>query len=74
MRARLGASHVAIIGCGGLGSNAAGMLVRHDIYGHGRVTEVSGFGIIRKVKVRFSGMGEKTFVVSKAKLAIVGKK
>ena len=28
MRARLAASHVAIIGCGGLGSNAAAMLVR----------------------------------------------
>ncbi len=53
---------------------AAGMLVRHDIYGHGRVIEVSGFGIMRKVKVRFSGMGEKTFIINKAKLAIVGKK
>jgi len=28
LRARLAASHVAIIGCGGLGSNAAAMLVR----------------------------------------------
>jgi sulfur carrier protein ThiS adenylyltransferase len=28
MRARLAASHVAVIGCGGLGSNAAAMLVR----------------------------------------------
>jgi sulfur carrier protein ThiS adenylyltransferase len=28
MRARLAASHVAIIGCGGLGSNVAAMLVR----------------------------------------------
>ena len=28
LRARLADSHVAIIGCGGLGSNAAGMLVR----------------------------------------------
>lgn len=31
LRARLGASHVAIIGCGGLGSNAAAMLVRSGV-------------------------------------------
>ncbi|MFU8891200.1 MAG: sulfur carrier protein ThiS adenylyltransferase ThiF [Anaerosomatales bacterium] len=33
MRARLAASHVAIIGCGGLGSNAAAMLLRSGV-GH----------------------------------------
>lgn len=31
MRARLAASHVAIVGCGGLGSNAAAMLVRSGV-------------------------------------------
>ena len=31
MRARLAASHVAIVGCRGLGSNAAAMLVRSGI-------------------------------------------
>jgi len=31
LRARLGASHVAIIGCGGLGSNVAAMLVRSGV-------------------------------------------
>ena len=31
VRARLAASHVAIIGCGGLGSNAANMLVRSGV-------------------------------------------
>jgi DNA helicase II / ATP-dependent DNA helicase PcrA len=56
------------------GGYAEGMLVRHDIYGHGRVTELSGYGVMRKVRVRFSGLGEKTFVISKAKLAIVGKR
>jgi len=35
LRARLRASHVAIIGCGGLGSNAAAMLVRCGV---GRLT------------------------------------
>jgi ATP-dependent DNA helicase UvrD/PcrA len=50
-----------------------GMLVRHETYGHGRVTEVSGFGVLRKVKVRFSSAGERTFMVEKAKLTIVSK-
>ncbi len=50
-----------------------GMLVRHDVYGPGRVTEVSGFGALRKVKVRFSGAGERTFLVDKAKLSIIKK-
>lgn len=31
LRARLAASHVAIIGCGGLGSNAAAMLLRSGV-------------------------------------------
>jgi sulfur carrier protein ThiS adenylyltransferase len=35
LRARLGASHVAIIGCGGLGSNAAAMMLRSGV---GRLT------------------------------------
>jgi len=35
LRARLAASHVALVGCGGLGSNAAAMLVRSGV---GRLT------------------------------------
>jgi DNA helicase-2/ATP-dependent DNA helicase PcrA len=50
---------------------AEGMLVRHETYGQGRVTHVSGYGAMRKVKVRFSGHGEKTFMVNKARLTIV---
>jgi DNA helicase-2/ATP-dependent DNA helicase PcrA len=50
-----------------------GMLVRHEQYGQGRVTQVSGYGIMRKIKVRFSTYGEKTFVAEKAKLAILVK-
>jgi DNA helicase-2/ATP-dependent DNA helicase PcrA len=52
---------------------AEGMLVRHETYGHGRVTEVSGYGVLRKVKVRFSSAGERTFLANKAKLTIVSK-
>jgi DNA helicase-2/ATP-dependent DNA helicase PcrA len=50
-----------------------GMLVRHDTYGHGKVTEVSGSGALRKVKIRFSAAGERTFLAAKAKLAIVSR-
>jgi DNA helicase-2/ATP-dependent DNA helicase PcrA len=52
-------------------SFAEGMLVRHASYGQGRVTEVSGLGAMRKIKVRFSTHGEKTFIAEMAKLAIV---
>jgi hypothetical protein len=34
---------------------------------------VSGYGVMRKIKVRFSSHGEKTFVADKAKFVIVGK-
>jgi DNA helicase-2/ATP-dependent DNA helicase PcrA len=50
---------------------AKGTLVRHDKYGQGRITEVSGHGAMRKVKIRFSSAGERTFLVDKAKLTIV---
>jgi DNA helicase-2/ATP-dependent DNA helicase PcrA len=50
---------------------AEGMLVRHDSYGVGRITQVSGFGALRKVKIRFSAHGEKTFIADKVKLEIV---
>jgi DNA helicase-2/ATP-dependent DNA helicase PcrA len=53
---------------------AEGMLVRHDTYGQGRVTEVSGSGALRKVKVRFPAHGEKTFIADKAKLSVVRRK
>jgi DNA helicase-2/ATP-dependent DNA helicase PcrA len=48
-----------------------GMVVKHETYGAGRVTEVSGYGVLRKVKVRFSTAGERTFLADKAKLEIV---
>ena len=48
-----------------------GMLVRHDTYGVGRITSVSGYGAMRRVKIRFSAAGERTFVAGKAKLEIL---
>ena len=47
------------------------MLVRHDLYGTGRVTDLSGFGVLKKIKIRFSGHGEKTFILDKVKLEVV---
>ncbi|HMC90145.1 MAG TPA: UvrD-helicase domain-containing protein [Gemmataceae bacterium] len=48
-----------------------GMIVRHDKYGAGRVTEISGYGALRKIKVQFSSAGERTFLADKAKLMVV---
>src|SRR5262249_15555555 len=51
-------------------SYTEGMLVRHESYGHGRVTEVSGHGVLRKIRVRFAAAGERTFLADKVKLTI----
>jgi DNA helicase-2/ATP-dependent DNA helicase PcrA len=53
------------------GDFAEGMIVRHEAYGQGRVTAVSGFGALRKIKVRFAAAGERTFLADKARLSIV---
>ncbi len=47
-----------------------GMIVDHETYGRGRVTEVSGQGVLRKIKIRFSS-GERAFIAAKAKLTVV---
>ena len=47
-----------------------GMLVEHANYGRGRITEVSGHGVMRKVRIRFPS-GERSFIAGKAKLTIV---
>ena len=48
-----------------------GMLVEHEVYGRGKVTEVSGHGFLRKIKIRFQKSGERSFLANKAKLKIV---
>ncbi len=50
---------------------SVGALVHHDVYCVGRVTDISGQGILRKVKIRFSVGGERTFLAAKAKLSVV---
>jgi DNA helicase-2/ATP-dependent DNA helicase PcrA len=48
------------------------VLVHHEVYGVGRITDVSGQGVLRKLKIRFA-TGERKFLAAKAKLAIVQK-
>jgi DNA helicase-2/ATP-dependent DNA helicase PcrA len=55
---------------GPAGGYAVGVLVMHHAYGVGKITDVSGHGALRKLKVRFSS-GERTFIADKAKLSIV---
>ncbi len=52
---------------------AVGVLVHHPQFGAGRVTDVSGYGAMRRVKVRFASGGEKTLVLSHAKLTVLRK-
>jgi DNA helicase-2/ATP-dependent DNA helicase PcrA len=52
---------------------AVGVFVHHPQFGAGRVTEVSGYGALRRVKVRFAVGGEKTLVVQHAKLTVLRK-
>jgi DNA helicase II / ATP-dependent DNA helicase PcrA len=51
-----------------------GQIVQHDQYGIGTVTEVGGYGALRKIKIRFAVGGEKTFIADKVKLKVVTKK
>ena len=53
---------------------AVGQIVQHDSYGIGKVTDVGGFGSLRKIKIRFAAHGEKTFIADKVKLKLVPKK
>jgi DNA helicase II / ATP-dependent DNA helicase PcrA len=49
------------------------MLVRHGTYGQGRIIEVGGQGVLRKVKIRFASAGERTFIADKVTLEILRK-
>jgi DNA helicase-2/ATP-dependent DNA helicase PcrA len=58
----------------GSGRNfVAGMRVRHPTYGLGRIIEVSGVGILRRVRIRFNTAGERTFIADKVTLEILSK-
>ena len=51
-----------------------GQLVQHEQYGIGTISDVNGFGALRKIKIRFATSGEKTFIASKVTLKIVNKR
>ncbi|MBY0456894.1 MAG: ATP-dependent DNA helicase, partial [Gemmataceae bacterium] len=53
---------------------AVGVVVQHEEFGVGSVTECSGFGALRRVRVRFPAHGEKLFVGDKIKLKVVARK
>jgi DNA helicase II / ATP-dependent DNA helicase PcrA len=55
------------------GKYVEGMLVRHGTYGQGRIIEVGGQGVLRKVKIRFASAGERTFIADKVTLEILRK-
>ena len=52
-------------------SPGRGDVVRHDKYGEGQVLEVSGWGAMRKIKIRFRTAGERTFFLEKASFEIL---
>ncbi len=52
---------------------SVGALVQHEEYGIGTITDLSGFGALRRLKIRFPSHGEKTFVADKVKLRVVGR-
>jgi DNA helicase-2/ATP-dependent DNA helicase PcrA len=51
-----------------------GQLVQHEQYGIGTISDVSGFGALQKVKIRFATHGEKTFIADKVKLKVIQRK
>ncbi len=56
------------------GEYSEGAMVQHDEYGIGQITNISGFGALRRMKVRFATAGEKTFVADKVTMKVVKRK
>ena len=56
------------------GEYIVGQVVRHDTYGFGEVTDFSGYGALKKVRILFVSAGEKTFIADKVKLTVIPKK
>ncbi len=54
-----------------VGEYSLDQVVQHESYGIGKITDISGLGSLRKMKIRFAAAGEKTFVADKVKLRIV---
>ncbi len=56
---------------GSPGEYVVGHVVQHAEYGIGKVVDVSGFGSLKRLKIRFPAAGEKTFVADKVQLKII---
>jgi len=56
------------------GGYAAGQVVQHEEYGIGQVLDISGFGALRKMRIRFAAAGEKTFIADKVRLKVIQRK
>jgi DNA helicase-2/ATP-dependent DNA helicase PcrA len=50
---------------------AVGGIVEHGMYGRGKILNLSGHGVLRRIKIRFPKHGEKTFVVNKVTLTVI---
>lgn len=59
---------------GDLDSFRPGVTVLHASYGVGRITAIDGAGPNRKGKIMFPGVGEKTFVLAKTPLRLLGRR
>jgi DNA helicase-2/ATP-dependent DNA helicase PcrA len=53
------------------GNYSEGLVVKHPAYGKGIITEVSGYGAMRRLKIRFQTAGERSFIADKVQLEIV---
>jgi DNA helicase-2/ATP-dependent DNA helicase PcrA len=50
---------------------AVGVNVQHEVYGKGRIIDMSGTGALRKLRIRFATAGEKSFIADKVKLKVL---
>ncbi len=53
------------------GNYSEGMIVNHQNYGKGMITEVSGNGALKRLKIRFQTAGERSFIADKVQLEIL---
>lgn len=57
-----------------VGEYTEGAMVQHDEYGLGQITQISGYGALRRMKIRFATAGEKTFVADQVTMKVVKRK
>jgi len=50
---------------------SSGLLIDHAMYGRGKIVDVEGIGIRRRLRIHFAEHGVKVFIASKVKLTVV---